>query len=100
MVWWALLRPLLPSAPAEEACAGGQAGPPISITHVRLQQPIRSGDTDRRRSVALWAPGGQTMPEWGPRASAPTCMPGSHQPSTESKLKDFHQLQQIPSHLD
>lgn len=65
-MWWALLRLLLPSAPAEEACAGGRAGPPISIAHVRLQQPVRSGDTDSRRGAALWAPGGQTMPKWGP----------------------------------
>lgn len=50
MVRWALWRLLLPPAPAQEAHAGGRAGPPISITRVHLQEPVHSGDTDRRRS--------------------------------------------------
>lgn len=79
--------------------AAGQVLPSPSPVCI-CRSPSTPGTQTADGAVALWAPGGQTMPERGPQGSAPTCTPGSLQPSMESKLKDFYQLQQTPSHLD
>lgn len=74
MVRWALWRLLLPPAPAQEAHAGSRAGPPISITRVHLQEPVHSGDTDRRRSRC---PVGARGPDHA-RAGPPRLCPDLH----------------------
>ena len=90
---------LLPDG-AQEAHTGGRARPPVSVTHIPLQKPVRSGDTDHRWSRS---PAGARGPDHGraePLSLCPDLHAGEPRPSTGSNPNDFHQLQQTASHLD